>query len=570
MLCNPEAIFRTLVAADDMRHLNHVWALTDLDLYSNTVAEFAHHPRVRFVRIGSTAYHTALSTSKYLINNATFPVTFAKRPGQVYLNTWHGTPLKAMGYDMPDGPVNSRNVVRNFLNCDFLLAPNDATSTMYLDAYRMRNIFRGRMICEGTPRIDRQEATAREREQVLARMRACGAEVRDGQRVVLYAPTWKGDFYAPSNDVRQLRNRVEALRANIGTDKYALLLKVHQQVYQFASNDPELRSMLVPNAIPANEALAVTDVLVTDYSSIFIDFLVTGRPILFFTPDLADYETSRGLYFPVDKWPGPVSRHLDELANLIAAAGTGGPEDALVSHTSQYAEARNRYCPREDGRASDRIVDIVFRNASAGYDVRHDFADGRESVLMYLGGVLPNGITMSALSLLDNIDYDRFDISVFYPHQTRADRAALIDQVNSNARLIPRIGGMLGSKLEMRALQSRDRSQHRSHASDVTRHRRVLRDEWVRCFGDATFDYVVDFSGYSPLWPKLLLQGGARSFAIWMHNDLRADSEREVSGHYPHRANLLGIFDLYRYATNLVSVSKSLAAINSSEPGRVR
>lgn len=568
MLCNPEAIFRALLEADDMRHLTHIWALDDLGQYASTIAEFSENPRVKFVRAGSIAYHIALCTAKYLVNNATFSYTFAKRPGQVYLNTWHGTPLKAMGYDMPNGAVDSRNVLRNLLACDFLLAPNDATASMYLDAYRMTNVFRGAMIHEGTPRIDLQFSAADRKARIRERLLGSGVDMAEGRKIVLYAPTWKGDFYAPNNDIKQLRNRIQALRARIDTTKYVVLLKVHQQVYQFATRDAELRSLLVSNDVPANDALAVTDVLITDYSSIFVDFLATGRPVLFYTPDLGEYQETRGLNVPVNDWPGPICVDIDGLARLITAIGTGSADDATVSHAEQYRAAKQRYCPLEDGHAAERVVDIVFRDKGAGYDVRTEFSDGRETLLIYLGGILPNGITMSALSLLDNVDYSRFDVSIFYMHATQAYRAALIDQVNPNVRLIPRSGAMLAHKTQVHSLtRGSNRSAARSHAADVSRYGRVLRDEWERCFGDARFDYVVDFSGYSPLWTKVLLQGSARSMAIWQHNDLRADSNREVGGSHPHRANLEGMFELYRYADHLVSVSPSLAAINRNSLG---
>ena len=120
MLCNPEAIFRALLASDDMGQLKHVWALEDLNEFAGTMQEFADDPRVRFVKYQSSAYYSALATAKYLINNATFPPQFGKREGQVYVNTWHGTPLKAMGYHVPDGALDTRNVVRNFLSADYL------------------------------------------------------------------------------------------------------------------------------------------------------------------------------------------------------------------------------------------------------------------------------------------------------------------------------------------------------------------------------------------------------------------------------------------------------------------
>src|SRR5699024_10198371 len=161
--------------------------------YESTIAEFAGDRRVKFVRLGSHGYNHAMATAKYLVNNATFPHSFAKREGQIYLHTWHGTPLKAMGYDVPGEAVLTRNVARNFLACDYLLAPNDATASMYIDAYRMVNVFQGKLICEGTPRIDRQFISDKEKEGVRAQLRAAGVELPDGRPIVLYAPTWKGD-----------------------------------------------------------------------------------------------------------------------------------------------------------------------------------------------------------------------------------------------------------------------------------------------------------------------------------------------------------------------------------------
>ena len=122
------------------------------------VAEFADNPRVRFVDDRSPAPTSRRwPPSKYLVNNATFPQQLAKRPEQVYVNTWHGVPLKHMGFDMPSGGSLSRNVMRNFLSADYLVSANAfMTETMYRDAYRLQGIFRGAVIEEGQPRTDRQ------------------------------------------------------------------------------------------------------------------------------------------------------------------------------------------------------------------------------------------------------------------------------------------------------------------------------------------------------------------------------------------------------------------------------
>ena len=142
-------------------------------------------------------------------------------------------------------------------------------------------------------------------------------------------------------------------------------MKVHQQVYKYAVADKELCDILVPNDLPTNEVLAVTDVLITDYSSVFVDFLATGRPVLFFTPDLEDYKTSRGLYLAPEEWPGPVSRDIDELTGHIKRLRSGGNDDPVIGYAERYAAARQRYCAREDGNASARVVDVVFRGKTS-------------------------------------------------------------------------------------------------------------------------------------------------------------------------------------------------------------
>jgi CDP-glycerol glycerophosphotransferase (TagB/SpsB family)/glycosyltransferase involved in cell wall biosynthesis len=566
MLCNPEAIFRSLLQAGDMDHLRHVWVLSDLDQFASTVGEFADNPRVKFVKKESPAYYSALATSKYLINNATFPPQFGKRDGQVYVNTWHGTPLKAMGYDVPGGALDTRNIVRNLVSADYLLAANDITGEMYLTAYRMRNIYRGNIIQEGTPRIDRQFLSEPERMRTRSRLKQRGVVVDPAREIMLYAPTWKGSFYSPTNDIPELRRRIGAINSRIDTRKYRLLLKVHQQVYKYAVADKELCDILVPNDLPTNEVLAVVDVLITDYSSIFVDFLATGRPVLFFTPDLEDYKTSRGLYLAPEEWPGPVSRDIDELTGHIKRLRSGGNDDPVIGYAERYTIARQRYCAAEDGNASARVVDVVFRGKTSNYDVRQGFSDGRQSILMHLGGMLSNGITASALSLLDNIDYDRFDVSVTFPYTESPERVRLIKLINPNVRLFPRIGGINGRKFKVQSLLAVRRRSARQHDRGLSRHRQLLRDEWVRCFGASRFDSVVDFSGYAPFWIKLLSQRGDGSLSIWLHNDMRAEATNTGRSAWL-RASVRAVSALYHHADHLVAVSPALSEVNQQKLG---
>ncbi|HWU46463.1 MAG TPA: glycosyltransferase [Humibacter sp.] len=561
MLCNPEAIFRRLLNDPAFAELEHIWVLSDPKQYRSSVLEFAHVPNVRFVTYRSREYFAALATSQYLINNATFPPAFSKRPGQTYLNTWHGTPLKRMGYDMPNGPADSANTLRNFVAADFLLAANDfMTTTMYESAYRLAGIYRGRIIQEGYPRIDRQLLDASGAAAARRRLADAGVPVGD-RTIVLYAPTWKGtSFSRPEDDVETLVEATAELQRELGDD-HVVLLKTHQVVHGFASSDPQLKRILVPNEIPTNVMLGIADALVTDYSSIFFDYLATGRPIAFYTPDMADYSDVRGVYFPPRDWPGPVCTSATDAAarlrELLASDGTASGEIG-----ERYRQWQQRFTPYEDGSVTDRVIDIVFRGGTEGLRVRDAAQDDRKKILLYLGGMRSNGITASALNLLRNVDHDRYDVSVLLAASARAQQRANQDKIHPAVRQFPRVGGMNGAKLEhLKRRVAGRRGDVELHRTDPAQ-RALWDEEWARCFGDVRFDDVIDFSGYSPFWATLLLHSPPATRSIWLHNDMAAEVHREVNGKKSMRRSLPAVFGLYRDFDHLVSVSPRLNELN--------
>lgn len=563
MLCNPEAIFRALHADPEFAHLTHVWSLRSRDENRRTVREFARDPAVQFVRPGGLRYYRALATSGFLVNNATFPPEFSKRDGQLYLNTWHGTPLKKMGYDIGDPASRVANVVRNFLMADYLLSASSfMTETMYEDAHRLRQIYRGRFIETGYPRIDRQFGDRAARSGTRNRLASDGVCL-DGRTIVLYAPTWKGtNFNHPEDDIAELVKRVSELESRLDASRYVVLLKTHQVVHRFAASVEGLRGRLVSNEIPTNALLAITDMLVTDYSSIFFDFLATDRPIFFLTPDIADYAGYRGLYLEPDTWPGPVSATVELLAEEILALEDSPRSDEVLE---RYAAARRRFTPLEDGHATERVIDIVFRRSAANGQVFETATDDRTTILINGGGLRSNGITTSLLNLLNAIDHSRCDVSVVFP--VSRNRRVLENQrrIHPAVRQFARVGGMNGSKVSyLRRHVALARGDIAAHS---TSQRAFWDDEWSRCFGGSRFDHVIDFSGYSPFWATLLLHAPGSIRSIWLHNELRADLHRNEGIRDRMFRDLRAIFSLYRDFDHLVSVSPSLSNVNARSLG---
>ena len=304
----------------------------------------------------------------------------------------------------------------------------------------------------------------------------------------------------------------------------------------------------------------MSSVLITDYSSILFDFLSSGRPIIFYRPHPADYNSSRGTYFEPDELPGPVCDDITQTADAVRSFLDGGIPAAPFG--SRYAQWQKRFAGADDGNAAGRVVDVVFRGRADAHHIVSIADDSRMSLLLHLGSLRSNGITASALNLLSSIDHNLFDVSVVFNRPSGRGQRANQSRIDPRVRQFHRVGGMGGSTLAHLSRRIAEvRGKRDVHASSA-RQRRMWDDEWTRCFGAARFQRIVDFDGYGPFWATLLLHGQAASHAIWLHNDMAAETHRIIRGRQRIRLSLGAVFALYHEFNALVSVSSSLNAIN--------
>lgn len=489
-LCNPEALFRALIADPAFSTLRFVWSLRAGHEGDLVLRDFGSDPRVRFVRPGSSAYARAVSTAGHLVTNATFPRWFSRRPGQIVVNTWHGTPLKKMGFDIGDRPARVANVLRNFLHTDYLLSTGPyMTSTMYRGAHALDGLYDGRILEVGSPRVDAQFAGPDSTGRTLAALRAAGID--PGRRqLVLFAPTWKGtNFSRPFDDAELLLSQARELQTRLG-DAHRVVLKAHQAVHESVRGRVET-GLLVPNDIPTNAVLAVADHLVTDYSSIFFDFLTTGRPIHFLVPDIGDYDGYRGLYLQPDTWPGRVTTTVEELARSILT-----PPDPVAHERAR--EARAMFAPLEDGHATARVIDEVFGSARDGSSgVRLDDSTRRRMVVLAGGppGPWDEGRVDDALSA---IALEDVDLTVVVSDSRRPEFVAWQKSLDRRIRVLVRQGEIGGSKIWALVERSGGRRPSGQWTAEWTRLFGLSRIDEVRCASDDPFWRRLARAGSSP------------------------------------------------------------------------
>jgi len=344
---NPLGIAEELRRRGDDRE--HLWAITD---WSVPVPEGGTG-----VLRGTQEYYEALARSRYVISNDDMQAPFRKRDGQVYLQTWHGTPLKKIGFDIANpqfisGTAYFDHLARDIAQWDLLLSPNPFSTPVMRRAFRYDG-----EICEfGYPRNDvlRRADTA----EVAARVRR-RLGLPDGKRVVLYAPTWRDNqVYANGRRYRfDMRLDLERAWRDLGQDHVFLIRGHHHMADDVPAGMRDGFAVNVTAYPDITELFLVSDVLVTDYSSAMFDFAVTGRPILIFAYDLAEYRDNlRGFYFDFEaEAPGPL------LASSAEVIGALKDVDAVaVSCREAYQRFAARFCSLDDGKAAARVCDRLF------------------------------------------------------------------------------------------------------------------------------------------------------------------------------------------------------------------
>lgn len=327
--CNPQAIDRELAArAPGVRRY---WSVVDLSVPVPVGA-------VAVVE-GSPEWWRARGAARLLVVNDWLRRRFSRKAGQTVLQTWHGTPLKRLALHRPGfDPRRMAAVVREARRWDILLAQNTYSARILRKAYAF---FGRRIWVEGYPRND-----------VLATGDASGIRralgIAEGERVLLYAPTWRDDRSEMVDfiDPELLARQADAV----------VLVRGHSRTLHEGRDRAGARVIDVTGYPETAQLLLAADALITDYSSVMFDFSVTGKPMYFLVPDLDHFRGQlRGFYFDLAaRAPGPLVRTQDELVRALS------DDTHEQEFAARYAAWRAQFNRRDDGGAAKRVVERIL------------------------------------------------------------------------------------------------------------------------------------------------------------------------------------------------------------------
>ncbi|WP_223806015.1 CDP-glycerol glycerophosphotransferase family protein [Ornithinibacillus gellani] len=336
----------------------------ELELYwsaDRRHTELFAQQQLPYLRRFSFAWICKMARARYWIVNARMPQWLPKRKGTMYVQTWHGTPLKRLAADMDavympgtDTERYKRNFLEEAAKWDMLLSPNAYSTEIFRRAFD----FKKEVLEFGYPRND-VLTNQNNMETVEQLKKAC--QLPTDKKVILYAPTWRDNqFYDVGKYKFEIQLDMKRMQKELGED-YVLVLRLH---YLVAENldltGLEGFAYDFSTYGDIKDLYLLADILITDYSSVFFDYAILKRPILFFVYDLDDYRDDlRGFYFDFEQEaPGPLLQSTMEIIDTVQQLEQSG-----FAPTAERQAFYERFCSLEDGNASKHVVERILQES---------------------------------------------------------------------------------------------------------------------------------------------------------------------------------------------------------------
>ena len=473
---------------------------------------------VEIVERNSREYCKVLATAKYLVNNVTFPAFFMRREGQVYWNTWHGTPLKALGRKIQNHPGEIGNVQRNFLHATHLSYANEYTFNHMREDYMIEQLYQGKYILGGYPANDIFFSKAREK------------EVREqlefqGKKVVVYMPTWRDKIPGKKHN-KQIFYIMHALYQmdKLLDDDTIVLVKLHHLGESMIHFNDFVKIKAFPSEYETYEILNIADILITDYSSVMFDFLNKDRPIFLYAYDEQEYMNGRSMYYHIEELPFFKTDNIYKLCNQILNT-TGG---------QTYSEIKEKMCPHDQKNSTKSLCASVFLNKSSS-EVKvipsSNYFNHKKNIIIFAGTLMKNGITTSLKSLLCNLDMEKYNYYVAFFQRAAARNVDFVNDLDPRLSYIPIFGkkNLRWKDAICQYLYFRNNIKTKKVMKTL---KHIFKVESYRLFNNIKFDVSIHFSGYERKIIHLLPACSEKTI-INTHSDLSQEKKMRSNIHFP-------------------------------------
>lgn len=356
--CSPKAIYEKMLEMPEFKDYHFVWSFVEPEKHHVKAS-----PNLTIIKHDSHDYYKYFSIAKYWIVNSIVEESITKKESQIYVQCWHGTPLKRLRCDIEvDGAVlNTIEEIRkrNDIDAkrfDYFISPSKFCTEKFTSAFNLKNLGLSNIIIEeGYPRNDSLfHYTQKDVERIKKKY-----NVPRDKKVIFYLPTFRdnqhesgvGYTYNLGIDFASLKEKFQ--------DKYVILFSPHYFVAKSVDVSKYKGFVIdVTDNDDINDMYIISDIIMTDYSSVFFDFANLKRPMLFYMYDLDIYKGKlRDFYLDLKELPGPIAQTQEELEKNLANI-----DKEFQKNQAKYKKFNAKFNYLDDGNASERVIKHIFKD----------------------------------------------------------------------------------------------------------------------------------------------------------------------------------------------------------------
>lgn len=349
-----------------LNELNHNDAFKDFHIYVKTAKDTEEIVKTYIRQNGwsrteavtpDSVYMELIETAQFLLTEVYLTAAWVKKEGQMYINIWHGTPLKKLGLAKNAKGKHKNGIQQsNFIDADYLLYPNDYTKKHMLESYKVADLMPGKVLKLGYPRTGGMLEAAQSDQTELRKMLA-----PNGEHIYAYMPTWK-DYLKVDQVVAESKELLDYLDANLREDQI-LYVNLHHRVSDSLDYSQFKRIRQFPPTVDSYKLLALTDALITDYSSVFYDYLALRRQIVLYCADYELYRKKRGTYMDLMELPFDKAITPEEVLAAINRGKTYDDEAAYQEFCAyDSVENAHKLCSLFLGTEDEVVVEAIPKN----------------------------------------------------------------------------------------------------------------------------------------------------------------------------------------------------------------
>ena len=360
--CSPKAIYEYMLSDSKYKDYQFIWFFKPEEV--NKYDFLNKNRNTKVVSKNSKDYEKYLHIGKYWFFNFKIADYIMPKKDQVFTQCWHGTPLKRLGFDLThyDNQLNTVKEMRKRYKVEtekfsYFISPSAYASGVFRSAWNLKEFGKNDIIIEkGYPRNDFLFKYT-ENDVSEIKKRILGEDIKD-KKIILYAPTYRANQHESGvGYVYKEEVDFEKMREKLG-DEFIILFRPHYFVASVFNFDKY--KGFVYNASDVddiNDLYVISDILITDYSSVFFDYANLKRPMIFYMYDLDYYrDESNGFYFDVEEnLPGKIVKTDDDLIDEIIRISKE------FKYDKKYEEFNKKFNYLDDGEASKRVVETVIK-----------------------------------------------------------------------------------------------------------------------------------------------------------------------------------------------------------------